>query len=98
MKRLVWLLLAVFCTAFAQVQPADLPETKAKVCACCQIPGTCRMPGCCPKPAHAPTVLNSGSPARTTALTARRAVKSARHATVKFYLPFVESVAASATF
>ena len=43
MKRIVWFLLIAFCTALAQVQPADMPVTKAVKCDCCedQAAGTC---------------------------------------------------------
>ena len=46
MKRLVWLLIAVFCTALAQVQPVDMPVTKHAVCGCCGDTGACGMPDC----------------------------------------------------
>jgi hypothetical protein len=51
MKRLVWILLAAFCTALAQVQPVDLPVTKHEVCGCCEGSGSCGMPDCIPQPA-----------------------------------------------
>jgi hypothetical protein len=48
MKRVVWLVLAVFCAALGQVQAVDL-GAKAKACACCH-PDACGKPGCCPPP------------------------------------------------
>jgi hypothetical protein len=50
-KRFVWLLLAAFCTALAQVQPVDLPATKHEVCNCCEQPGACGLPDCSLPPA-----------------------------------------------
>ncbi len=58
MKRLVWLLLAVFVTAFAQVQPVDSPLAKGGACDCCaDQAGACGMPDCAPAPAACPTAL-----------------------------------------
>jgi hypothetical protein len=50
MKRVAWLLLAVFCTVLVQVQPAEAQVAKAKACACCQHPGACAMPCCSASP------------------------------------------------
>lgn len=51
MKRLVWLLVAVVCTALAQVQPVDLPVQKEQKCCCCDDEaGACGMPDCAPMP------------------------------------------------
>jgi hypothetical protein len=52
MKRLVWLALLAFCTAIAQVPPADVPLTQHKVCGCCEDQSNaCGMPDCVPQPA-----------------------------------------------
>jgi hypothetical protein len=51
MKRLAWLLLAVFCLAVAQVQPVEA-VAQAKPKDCCDCSGHCRMPAC-PAPAAA---------------------------------------------
>jgi hypothetical protein len=59
MKRLVWVILAVFCASLGQVQAVDTLGTKAKPCSCCH-PGACGMPGCCPP-------LSSASPVPETA-------------------------------
>jgi hypothetical protein len=49
MKRLVWLLLTVFSTAIAQVQPVDVPQAPAEKCCCCeQQSKACDMPDCIP--------------------------------------------------
>jgi hypothetical protein len=95
MKRFVWLILAVFCTALAQVQPVDVPAIKAKVCSCCQIPGGCETPRCCPPPAHVPAIFNSAQPVRTASLAVRREREPVRRAGKKFYAPLVEPVIAS---
>lgn len=57
MKRLVWLLIAVFGTAFAQVSPVVSPFVQDEACCCCEGPaGTCGMPDCAP----GPTTCQSG--------------------------------------
>jgi hypothetical protein len=48
MKRLIWILLAVFCTALAQVQPVDQLARPGR--AACKCHGKCGMPDC-PAPA-----------------------------------------------
>ena len=95
MKRLVWLFLAVFCTALLQVQPLD--AAKAKTCDCCH-PSACGMPGCCPPPASALTALSSAQSVRATSLPACRKAQSVRGVVEKFYVLFVEPVAVRAAF
>lgn len=79
MKRLAWLLLAVFCTALAQVQPVGVAVTKANDCDCCAREArACGMPEC-PAPAvtaQSGLVLEASAPslraeARNTAGTPR---------------------------
>jgi hypothetical protein len=62
MKRLVWLFLAVFCTALAQVQRVELPVPPQKTCSCCDEPGTCGMPECGLPPAAMPSVYATERP------------------------------------
>lgn len=50
MKRFVWLLLAAFCTAIAQVQPVEPLQTKQASCGCCEEAGSCGMRDCAPPP------------------------------------------------
>jgi hypothetical protein len=50
MKRLVWILLAAFCTALAQVRPVDVPLKVQETCGCCEEPGACGMSDCAPLP------------------------------------------------
>jgi hypothetical protein len=50
MKRFVWLVLIAFCTALAQVRPADVSVKSQEVCGCCEEPGACGMPDCAPLP------------------------------------------------
>lgn len=59
MKRVVWLVLGIFCAALGQVQAVDMLAAKAKACPCCH-PGACGTPGCCPP-------ASSGSPVLETA-------------------------------
>jgi hypothetical protein len=53
MKRLAWLLLAVFCAALVQVQPAQAAPARAPTCACCHATGACGAPHCLPPSAFA---------------------------------------------
>jgi hypothetical protein len=46
MKRFAWLLLAVFCTALAHVQPVEPLQAKRHSCSCCDCGGRCGMPAC----------------------------------------------------
>jgi hypothetical protein len=63
MKRLVWLLIAVFVTAYAQVQPVVSPLTKSETCCCCEDQaGSCGMPDCAPA-AATPCGLTLQTPA-----------------------------------
>ncbi|AOS43746.1 hypothetical protein Verru16b_00801 [Lacunisphaera limnophila] len=56
MKRLVWLLIAVFGTAFAQVSPVVSPFAQDEACCCCEGPaGTCGMPDCAPAATACPS-------------------------------------------
>lgn len=52
MKRWVWLLLAAFCTALAQVQPVRV-EAMPAACDCCETADACGMPDCAMPPAQA---------------------------------------------
>jgi len=72
MKRLAWLLLAVFCTALAQVQPVELPASGAASCPCCEIPGACDMPDCGLPPSAASAGFLVAQPAASVVSTARR--------------------------
>jgi hypothetical protein len=90
MKRLVWILLAVLGTAFAQVQPVTLPGTHCKCC-CCGGDGSCGMPDCLP-PAPARTLLTANQPASLTVTAARRVAEPVRIAE-KFFAAFVEPAA-----
>jgi hypothetical protein len=55
MKHLSWILLAVFCTALAQVRPVD-PVIQAKH-SCCECEGRCHMPQCALPAPHVPSVF-----------------------------------------
>ncbi|HVT74652.1 MAG TPA: hypothetical protein VHD61_16075 [Lacunisphaera sp.] len=85
MKRLVWLVLAVFATLLTRVEPADLPARPAPACCCC---GGCDMPKCPPPPAHNPApVLTLPAPAQAPASAARRVV-APRGRQEKFFARF----------
>ena len=59
MKRLVWLLIAVVCTALAQVQPVVLSSAQDEACCCTgEQAGACGMPECAPVPAACPASSN----------------------------------------
>ena len=93
MKRLVWILLAVVGTAFAQVQPVTLASLHHKcTCCCCDGDGSCGMPGCLPPAPPARTLLTANPPASLAAAAARQVAAPARTA-VKFFAAFVEPAA-----
>ena|ERR1700722_12078752 len=92
MKRLTWLLLAVFCAALGQIQPARAMPVKAKTCDCCQVPGTCGMPDCCPPLAFPSVTLGAEDSVRPAARPAQKALPL-RGAAARFYVSFVEPAA-----
>jgi len=91
MNRLVWLLVALFCTAVAQVQPVDLTPGKDGECCCCgDQPGTCGMPDCTPAPTTAQPVLKL----QTSVAAVQEARKASRPLSAHqepFYVKFVRS-------
>jgi hypothetical protein len=90
MKRIVWLLLAVFCSALVRVQPVEFAPCSRCACCHCKIPGDCGMP-CSRAPAPASAMFA----AEQSSLVARPAVGKARRAqplAVRFYASFVEPV------
>lgn len=91
MKRLVWILLAVVGTAFAQVQPVTMPDTHHKCC-CCDGDGSCGMPGCLP-PAPARTMPFANQPAKNSLAQAQEAADPVRRTNEKFFAAFVEPAA-----
>jgi hypothetical protein len=58
MKRLVWLVVAVFCATLALGQVFDGLNPQAKDCPCCH-PGACGMPGCCSLPGSCSMAFDS---------------------------------------
>jgi len=92
MKRLAWLLLAVFCTMLVQVPPADVVVTKP--CGCGQVPGNCPMP-CCPQAAPLPAVFSLAQSVQMARSPVREQAQPARAATGRFYASFVEAAAVS---
>lgn len=95
MKRLVWLLLAVFCTAIAQVQPVELANAKPMDCPCCQAGHPCSMPGCCPPPVSGGRSVNAAPRALASASAARRQGRPVRQVEATFYTSFVKAVTVS---
>jgi hypothetical protein len=92
MKRLVWLLLAVLCTAWVQVQPAVVPAAAAKDCrGCCPCCG-CGTPGCCPAPVSATAAPVCAQIATLAPARARKALPS-RGAAVRVLAPISEAAA-----
>jgi len=71
MKRVAWLLLAVFCAALVQVPVVTAGGPKHRACPCCPVSGACGMPGCCPRPAS-PTAGPSVTASARPAVSARR--------------------------
>lgn len=91
MKRLVWLLLAVFCTAFAQVPAVEplLPTTHHSRC-CEQCDGSCGMPNCALPPAPASLVTAAQTNTTAAAPKPARKVAAVRRVADKFFAAFVE--------
>lgn len=89
MKRVVWLVLAVFCAAMAQVKPVDGLGAKAKPCSCCH-PGACGMPGCC---ASTSTACSPAQVETVRSLAAPRRAQAAPGISGTFYAVFVEPIA-----
>jgi hypothetical protein len=88
MKRLVWLILAAFSTAIAQVQPADARLLPAEKCDCCeQSADACGTPApTCARPA-----LPLQAPAQLAA--AKRALPApSATAHTPFYVQFLPRV------
>ena len=91
MKRLVWLLLAVFCTAFAQVQAVELLLPTTSHCSCsggCD--GACGMPECALPPAPAQWVGATESARTAEVSKPARKVVAVRRVADKFFAAFVE--------
>ncbi|MFI5336306.1 MAG: hypothetical protein ACHQ5A_05960 [Opitutales bacterium] len=95
MPRFVWILLALWCTALAQVQPVEplLPKAEKQCCGC---HGACGMPDC----ALAPTPVQPAAEPADTLTVARPAtlVTALPHAlaTVKFFALFLPAAPAAA--
>ena len=99
MKRLVWLILAVFGTALAQVSPVDLPVTKAEVCPCCHDGGDCGMPDCALPPATNPApVFALPTPVSVVRIAVRRATPAPRALAGKFFVRLESRPAAVPAF
>jgi hypothetical protein len=93
MKRIAWLLIAVFCTALVRVQPVDLAQGTQCACRCChcKIPGDCGMP-CNRAPTPAPLMFAAEKAARLAQPAVRRSLPPPRVSEEKFYAPYVEKV------
>lgn len=89
MKRLVCILLAVFCSALAQVQLSAPVKACCHSC-CCKAPGDCGSPGCTCPAAPAPVFYAASEPARSAAVSTALKLIPARRATEVFYGEFVE--------
>jgi hypothetical protein len=81
MKRIAWILVALFCTVVVQVRPLD--GLKAKACCCCH-PGACAAGGCCTSTASQ-TALDSAQSVREAESPTLRKAEAARDA-APFYL------------
>jgi len=94
MKRLVWLLLAVFCAALTPVRPVDGVQVAAAACDCCENAGDCGMPDCLPPLAATPAVpaLAATLPA-VLKLEAKRQAPAPRLYRDRFYRQFVSAPA-----
>jgi hypothetical protein len=92
MKRLVWLILAAFSTALAQVQPVDVRLLPKEKCDCCeQSANACGMPDCAPAPACAQAALQLPAPAQI-AVAKRTIPAPSATAREPFYVQFLPRV------
>jgi hypothetical protein len=90
-KRLVWIFLAMFCTALAQVQPVELLKAKQDSCGCCEKPGACGMPDCSVPVASAQPILASAVAATAIRAAVKQEAKTADKSVDKFYTAFVDA-------
>jgi hypothetical protein len=95
MKRFAWLLLAVFCTALAHVQPVEPLRAKRPSCSCCGCGGRCGMPECAASAASGQPFLAGENLMVASRPAAARKVRSDRQ-TVVFY--FKGTIASDQTF
>lgn len=90
MKRLVWLFLAAFCLAVAQVQPVDVPGKQPARCGCCEEgDDACGMKDCAPPPATAQVRLVLETPALTVRAESRKRSVAPRARYENFYVQSV---------
>src|SRR4051812_44646881 len=89
MKRLVWLLLAAFCTAVAQVQPVDVQLVPAQKCDCCADGNDCDMPDCGLPPSAGQMVASLTGSVASLRVAAKRQASVAHVEPVAFYERFV---------
>lgn len=87
MKRMVWFVLAAFCSAFVRVQPVELAPNCHCACCHCKVPGACGMP-CSRAPATA-SVMVAAQERNSVAVPAVRGAQPSGPAG-KFYASFVE--------
>jgi hypothetical protein len=92
MKRLSWLLAALLCTVFVQVQPVETAGSCPCSCCPCKVPGACGVP-CSGAPAPAPVVFAAEQQARAARPAGQWKVQAARPAE-KFFARYVEPAAA----
>jgi len=95
-KRLVWIFIAVFCTALAQVQPVELLKTKQPACGCCEKPGACGMPDCALPATHAQPTLASAVATTVVRAAGKQEAKTADQPGDKFHAAFVDAGVRSA--
>jgi hypothetical protein len=96
MKRFAWLLLAVFCTALAHVQPVEPLRAKPHSCPCCDCGGRCGMPQCATPVASGQSFLAGENVVVASRPAAAHKVRSDRQTVDFFY--FKVATAAERTF
>lgn len=91
MKHLVWLLLTVFCTALAQVQPVT-PLQQSEACSCCgEGVSACGMPDCAPAPTTTPVSFVLSAPSTSLRAEAQRVAVEPKTSDEPFYFRFVDA-------
>jgi hypothetical protein len=89
MKRIIAILLAVCCTAFAQLPALGLLAPSAEKCGCCETPGTCGRSECAVPPSPATTASATEPTVLVASVAVRRVLAGEHSRSPKFFAAFV---------
>jgi hypothetical protein len=97
MKRIVWIVLLAFCSALAQVQPAQPVTQIQEKCGCCEDgANACGMPDCATVPTAPATATAAFSPSVALRAEADSVLPKSRSLRNHFFAQFVPSPAVPA--